>query len=213
MQLAIRHLLPAYFTENTTQTSEIWGKELVFEKGELVKIVAPSGSGKSSLINFLYGMRNDYNGVISYSGKNISQLSIEELASHRRNHISIVFQDMKLFPDQTVQENLEIKRQLNHYHPAEKIKEMSERLGIGDRLAFKCSTCSYGEQQRIAIIRSMLQPFDILLLDEPFSHLDKNNAEKAMGLMLEETRARNATIIFVDLERFAPFPFTRLYHL
>jgi ABC-type lipoprotein export system ATPase subunit len=213
MQLAIRHLLPTYFNESITQTSEIWGKELVFEKGELIKIVAPSGSGKSSLINFLYGTRNDYNGTISYSNKNSNQFSVEELARYRRDHISIVFQDMKLFPDQTVQENLEIKRQLNPYHPAEKIKEMAERLGIRERLSYKCSTCSYGEQQRIAIIRSLLQPYDILLLDEPFSHLDKNNSEKAMQLMLEESRARNATIIFADLERLDLFPFTRIYHL
>jgi ABC-type lipoprotein export system ATPase subunit len=213
MQLAIQHLLPAYFTENATQNSEIWGKELVFEKAELIKIVAPSGSGKTSLINFLYGMRNDYKGIISYSGKNINQFSIEELASHRKDHISIVFQDMKLFAGQTVQENLEIKRQLNPWHPAEKIKEMAERLGIGDRLLFKCGTCSYGEQQRISIIRSLLQPFDILLLDEPFSHLDISNVEKAMELILEETRLRDAAIIFVDLERNDLFPSTRSYHL
>ncbi len=213
MQLAIRNLLPTYFTETATQTSEIWGKELVFDKGELIKIVAPSGSGKSSLIGFLYGMRNDYNGTISYSGKELNKFSIEQLASHRKDHISIVFQDMKLFADQTVQQNIEIKRQLNPYHPAEKIKEMAERLGIADRLQYKAGTCSYGEQQRIAIIRSLMQPFDILLLDEPFSHLDNKNSEKAMQLMLEESRARNATILFADLERSDIFPFTRLYHL
>jgi putative ABC transport system ATP-binding protein len=213
MQLSLRHLLPAYFNDTVTQTSDIWGKELFFEKGEFIKIVAPSGSGKSSLINFLYGVRKDYNGTISYSGKNINQFSREELANHRRDHISIVFQDMKLFADQTVEQNLEIKRQLKPYHPPEKIQEMTERLGIGDKLQFKCSTCSYGEQQRIAIIRSLLQPFDILLLDEPFSHLDQTNSEKAMQLMLEETSGRNASILFVDLERSEIFPFTRLYHL
>ena len=213
MQLAIRQLLPTYFKESTISTSEIWGKELLFDKGEFIKIVAPSGSGKSSLINFLYGMRKDYNGTIAYAGKNIDQFSIEDLAKYRRDHISIVFQDMKLFANETVQQNLEIKRQLNPYHPAEKIKEMAERLGIAERLSYQCGTCSYGEQQRIAIIRSLLQPFDILLLDEPFSHLDNDNSEKAMQLMLEESRARNATIIFADLERSEIFPFTRLYHL
>lgn len=213
MQLAIRHLLPAYFNESSTQTSEIWGKELVFEKGELIKIVAPSGSGKSSIISFLYGMRSDYNGTISYAGKNVRELSVEDVAQYRKDHISIVFQDLRLFADRTVQENLEIKRQLNPYHPAEKIREMAERLGIASRLSFKCSTCSYGEQQRIAIIRALMQPFDILLLDEPFSHLDNKNAEKALTLMVEEARARKATILFADLERNDLFPFTQLYHL
>ena len=213
MQLALRNLLPTYFDESSAQTSEIWRKEILFEKSELVKIVAPSGTGKSSLINFLYGTRNDYKGDINYAGKDIRQFSAEELAAFRKDHISIVFQDLRLFADQTAQQNLEIKRQLNPFHPAEKIKEMADRLGIASRLLYKCSTCSYGEQQRIAIIRSLMQPFDILLLDEPFSHLDTNNAEKAMELMLEESRIRNAAIIFVDLERFDPFPYTKLYHL
>ncbi len=66
-------------------------------------------------------------------------------------------QDLRLFPEQTVQENIELKRQLNRFHPAEKIKEMAERLGIGNKLASKSRICSYGEQ-RVAIIRSLMQP-------------------------------------------------------
>lgn len=213
MQLRIQQLLPAYFEQGRTKTSEVWGKDLLFEKGELIKIVAPSGSGKSSLMNFLYGMRQDYVGSIWYDNKSIRDFSLEELALHRKDHISIVFQDLRLFPDQTVESNLEIKRQLNPFHPAQRINEMANRLGIEDKLQSTCSTCSYGEQQRIAIIRSLLQPFDFLLLDEPFSHLDDGNAQKAMDLMLEEAGARNAAIVFADLERIDFYPFTRLFHL
>ncbi|WP_276500942.1 ATP-binding cassette domain-containing protein [Terrimonas pollutisoli] len=213
MELRISNLLPTYFDQSRTQSSDVWGKELLFEKGEWIKIVAPSGSGKSSLMNFLYGIRNDYNGTISYDNKSIRDFSAEDSAHHRKDHLSIVFQDLRLFPAQTVLENLEIKRQLNPFHPPEKIKEMANRLGIGDKLSSTCNTCSYGEQQRIAIIRSLLQPFEFLLLDEPFSHLDDNNAQKAMVLMLEEARARNAAIIFADLERIDFYPYTRLLHL
>jgi putative ABC transport system ATP-binding protein len=213
MHLKIRNLLPTYFSETRKASSEIWGKDLQFEKGELVKIVAPSGSGKTSLMHFLYGIRNEYEGSVSYNGETTSGFSLEDFARYRKDHISIVFQDLRLFPEQTVQENLEIKRQLNPYHPAEKITEMAHRLGIGEKLNSKCRTCSYGEQQRVAIIRALLQPFDFLLLDEPFSHLDDNNSKKANELMVEEAGKRGAAIIFADLERIDYFPFTRIFHL
>jgi ABC-type lipoprotein export system ATPase subunit len=213
MQLQLNNLLPVYFEENRKQESDIWGKELTFSKNEMVKIVAPSGSGKTSLIHFLYGMRNEYNGSITYAGNDIRRFTAEDFSSLRKNQVSVVFQDLRLFPEQTIFENLEIKRQLHPYHPAEKIREMATRLGIGSRLNTKARICSYGEQQRAVIIRALLQPFDLLLLDEPFSHLDAENAMKAMELMLEESRARNAAIIFADLERIDYFPFTRLYHL
>lgn len=213
MHLHLQNLLPTYFEESRKNTSEVWGKNLRFEKGELIKVVAPSGSGKSSLMHFLYGMRHEYNGSVSYNDHAIRNFGAEDFARYRKDHISIIFQDLRLFPEQDVFSNINIKRQLNPFHPVEKIKEMAERLGIGSKLQSKCRTCSYGEQQRVAIIRSLMQPFDVLLLDEPFSHLDNNNAEKAMQLMLEEAKLRQATIVFADLERIEFFPYTRLFHL
>lgn len=185
----------------------------MLQKGEYIKIVAPSGSGKTSLTQFLYGLRREYNGAIFYDDHNLAGLSAEQIARYRKDHISIVFQDLRLFNDQTVQENIEMKRQLHPFHPPEKIKHMAEALGIGSKLHQACGKCSYGEQQRVAIIRALMQPFDFLLLDEPFSHLDDNNSKKAMQLILEESRTRNAAIIFADLERVDHFPFTRLFHL
>ena len=213
MALQISSILPVYFDADRINGSEIWGKQLLFEKGQFIKIIAPSGSGKTSLIHFLYGMRQDYNGTIQYDTKAIRQLPPEEMAELRKNTISVVFQDLRLFPDQTVFQNIDIKRQLNAFHQKEKIKEMAEQLGIASRLGFRCGICSYGEQQRVAIIRALMQPFDYLLLDEPFSHLDDLNSEKAMKLMIEEADRRKAAIIFADLERVDFFPYQKLFHL
>jgi putative ABC transport system ATP-binding protein len=99
-----------------------------------------------------------------------------------------------------VKENIEIKRILDPYHGSEKINEMAKRLGIENKLDQVAKTCSYGEQQRIAIIRALMQPFDFLLLDEPYSHLDEANRKKAMELIYEECGKRNAAMVFADLK-------------
>jgi putative ABC transport system ATP-binding protein len=213
MYLQLQDLLPLYFEESKKQTSEIWGKDLRFEKGEMIKIVAPSGSGKTSLTHFVYGTRSDYSGIITFNGNNTRQFSFENFASWRKDHFSIVFQDLRLFPEQTVFQNIDIKRQLNPFHPPEKIKKMAERLGIGKKLDSKAKTCSYGEQQRVAIIRALMQPFDFLMLDEPFSHLDNVNRQTAMELMTEEANVRGASIILADLQRVDFFPYTKIFHL
>ena len=213
MTIQLQQVLPEYFEKSRSERSEVWGKDLQFNKGEYIKIVAPSGSGKSSLMHFLYGLRKEYNGHIIIGGKNTKQCGAEEFATLRKDVLSIVFQDLRLFPEQTVRQNIELKRQLNPFHPPEKIDEMAERLGIKNKLESRSRICSYGEQQRVAIIRALMQPFDFLLLDEPFSHLDEKNSQKAMDLMLEEAKARHAAIIFADLERIDWFPYNRLFHL
>src|SRR4030095_8427299 len=134
MQLRIQNLLPSFFKQDSALESEVWRKDLLFEKGELIKIVAPSGKGKSTLMNFLYGMRNDYIGKIAYDDHSLSKFGPEQMARYRKDHISIVFQDLRLFPERSVLDNIEIKRQLNPFHKAEKIREMSSRLGIEDKL-------------------------------------------------------------------------------
>ncbi|WP_018627166.1 ATP-binding cassette domain-containing protein [Niabella aurantiaca] len=213
MTLEIQNLLPVYFEEERKSTSEIWGKERSFSNGDLVNIVAPSGTGKTSLIHFLYKMRESYSGTVLYDDKPLQQFSREETAALRKDHVSIILQDMRLFEEQTILENLEIKRQLSPYHPQERIIEMARRLGVDHRLNALAKNCSYGEQQRSVIIRALLQPFDVLLMDEPFSHLDNANSKKATELILEETAHRKALVIFAELEKAGSFPATHLYHL
>ena len=213
MKLNIQNILPTYFEESRKATSQIWGKPLEIHPGEKVHIVAPSGTGKTSLIHFLYRLRTTYTGKIFYDDVLLNTASHEQLADLRKNNISIILQDMRLFGESTILQNLEIKRQLQPYHPPEKIIEMAKRLGVDHRLEQQAKNCSYGEQQRTAIIRALLQPFDILLMDEPFSHLDNINTQKAMELIVEEAAARNATILYAELEKSPTFPATQLLHL
>ena len=213
MEILLQEIVPTYFERQQISGSEIWGKNIAFTKGDHVHIVAPSGSGKTSLIHFLYGLRKDYEGTISYQKENIKNFSLEKFSTSRQKNLSIVFQDLRLFTEQTVRENIEIKRQLNPYHPPQKIDEMAERLGIANKLNRLAKTCSYGEQQRIAIIRSLMQPFDFLLLDEPFSNLDEKNRRKAFELIAEECKQRNASMIFADLKELDFFKGQRILKL
>lgn len=200
MRLRLQNVVPDFIDKEKTAYSQVWLNEIEINKGEHLHIVASSGKGKTSLMHFIYGLRKDYSGQIFYDQTEIKKLSTESFSLFRQNKVSIIFQDLRLFENETARKNIEIKRLLQPYHPASKIIEMFSRLGIENKSDQITRTCSYGEQQRIAIIRSLMQPFDLLLLDEPFSHLDKSNREKAMELIYEECKQRNATMIFADLK-------------
>lgn len=199
MNLSLHNISPKYISVG--ERSEIWGREFEINSSDHLQVVAPSGSGKTSLIHFIYGIRNDYEGRILIEGRDIKSISHEKKGILRREKISIVFQDLKLFEDRTAFENIEVKRKLNPYHNEDEITAMAKRLGVTSKLSQIIRTCSYGEQQRIAIIRALMQPFELLLLDEPFSHLDEENRQKAFELISEECSKRNATMLLADLKR------------
>jgi putative ABC transport system ATP-binding protein len=204
MQIQLQKIAPLYLEAAKTARSDIWNQEVVFNKGEKIEIVAPSGSGKSSLIHFLYLLRNEYSGNILFDGKDIATFSPEAKAIFRQQQVSIVFQDLRLFTQHSAGANIDIKKTLNPYAAAASAEEMATQLGISEKMQQNAGICSYGEQQRIAIIRSLQQPFNFIVLDEPFSHLDENNSIKAMQLIETEAAKRNAGIILADLNE-VPF--------
>ena len=213
MAISLENIKPDFLETEKIESSETWNKQIVINKGEKIQIVAPSGRGKTSLIHFLYGLRKDYSGNIFYGEKNTKGFTAEDFANTRNKICSIIFQDLRLFPDHTVFENINIKRMLNPFHPEEKIKDMAARLGIENKLNKPAKTCSYGEQQRVAIIRALQQPFDFLLMDEPFSNLDEVNRKKAMELIEEEAAKRNAAVILADLKKLDFFTADRIIYL
>ncbi len=196
-----------------SSSSEIWANDCIFESGKIYHIVAPSGKGKSSLIQLLYGINRAYAGDYFIQESSVKNISLEDWSARRTNQLSIVFQDLKLMPNITAFENIEIKRILSPHHPKEKIIEMANRLCIDHIIHKKTNTLSYGERQRVAIIRALMQPFSCLLLDEAFSHLDDKNINLASELILEEVKSRKATLISADLEPHSPFPYNQLFSL
>lgn len=213
MDIHLGKVKPEYFAKSDNDVSNVWQQDISIIKGEHLHIVAPSGSGKTSLIHFIYGLRKDYSGAIFYDDADIKNFSTEDFSSFRQNKISVIFQDLRLFENQTARENIEIKRILHPYHKPGTIDAMARKLGIESKLNQQVKICSYGEQQRIAIIRSLMQPFDFLLLDEPYSHLDEDNRNKAMELIYEECDQRNAAMVFADLQPLIFFKGEKIVYL
>ena len=195
------------------RTSGLWLRDLELQRGAYVFVKAPSGTGKTTLIHMLYGIRGDYEGTMQWDGQVMRSMEAGALAALRAGKLSVIFQDMRLFPELTAWENLEIKRQLTDTVDEATVKGWMQRLGIGNKSASRAATLSYGEQQRVAIIRALLQPFEWLLMDEPFSHLDNENKTKAAQLVLEVVKQRNAGLLLADLDDNSYFPYTQTIDL
>jgi len=213
MEISLNNIIPDFLEKEKTDNSAVWKKIVAFKEGNKTEIIAPSGSGKTSLIHFLYGLRKDYSGILLFDNENVKNITPTDLADIRAMQLSIVFQDLRLFKDFSVLQNLEIKRTLAPYHKTSLINEMSDKLGITNKLLQKAGTCSYGEQQRIAIIRALQQPFNFIILDEPFSHLDEENSKKALALIEQEADKRGAGIILADLQHNPFFNADSTLHL
>jgi ABC-type lipoprotein export system ATPase subunit len=179
--------------------SQVWNTDVKFEQGLKYLIAAPSGRGKSSLLAIIYGLRMDYDGNVHWYGDNIKTFTRNQWADIRQKHISMLFQDMHLFPELTAWENLSIKSTLANKPTDTLPQDMAEQLGIAHLLKKKTRFLSYGERQRLALIRCLLQPFEFLLLDEPFSNLDDDNSIIAAKLIKIEADKRGASIIVADL--------------
>ncbi len=208
MQLSLQQLISIPLRDRLQQRSSgIWQQELNWQPGEQIFIQAPSGTGKTTLVHYLYGIRNDFEGSIKWDGKVIKDA--EAQAVQRTRDVSVIFQDMRLFPELTAWENLEVKRTLTNTISEQEVSEWMQQLGVSDRKNSLGKTLSYGEQQRIAIIRALVQPFNWLLMDEPFSHLDHANTVKAATLIADVVKRNSAGLLLADLDDNDYFPYTQ----
>jgi ABC-type lipoprotein export system ATPase subunit len=210
MQLSLQGVVPLPLRDKVNAyRSGIWKNSVVINKGEYVFVQAPSGTGKTTLIHTLYGLRKDHEGSVKWGGKALADTNDEALADLRKSNISVIFQDMRLFPELTAWENIEIKRKLADTVTEQQAGAWLDRLGLADKKNSLSATLSYGEQQRVAIVRALLQPFEWLLMDEPFSHLDNANTTKAISLIEEVVKQHGAGMILADLDENNFFPYTQ----
>lgn len=110
----LRQTLPQVFADRDAITSDVWHQDLVLRKGERYLIEAASGTGKSSLCSYIYGYRRDYQGIINFDERNIRSLSIHEWVELRKHSLSMLFQELRIFPELTALENVQLKNRLTN---------------------------------------------------------------------------------------------------
>ena len=212
-RISFESVLPQVFTHHKDFKSEIWNSKVTFERGYLYLVEAESGKGKSTFCSYISGYRHDYTGHILFDETDISTYKMCDWANFRRRHISHLFQELRLFPELTAFENVERKNQLTRWKSSTQIKEWFEQLDIADTLGVEVGKMSYGQQQRVARMRALVQPFDFLLLDEPISHLDDNNAQTMTEIMLAEAREQEAAVIVTSIGKHTELPYERILRL
>jgi len=200
MTIRFEKMIPLPMLEQDTSGSEVWEADtLLLEQGSSYVVEAPSGRGKTSLLSVIYGIRTDYQGHGYIDDRDLVSFSRLEWSRMRKRNLSFIFQGLELFNELTALENIRLKNKITTYYSEGRIMEMARQLGIDPFLHRKAGILSFGQQQRVAIIRALCQPFDFLLADECFSHMDRENRLKAYHLIREECGKRNAGLILTSL--------------
>lgn len=211
--IALQQTLPAVFADKDRIVSDVWHQQLELVKGEKVLIEAASGTGKSSLCSFVYGYRNDYQGIICFDGKNIRSMNVSDWVEIRKTSLSMLFQELRLFPELSSWENVQIKNSLTGFKSKKEIKQWFEALGIAEKWNTPLGMLSFGQQQRVAMIRALCQPFDFIFLDEPVSHLDEENGRIMASLLTEEVERQGAGVVVTSIGKHLELDYHKTWKL
>ena len=175
-------------------------KNISFEADnkETISVVGESGSGKTSLIMLIGGLEKVSSGNIYFRDSELSKMNEDEISKIRRKNIGIVFQSFYLIPNYTALENVSLSLEINKFdNPTVKAKEILDRFGLSNRFNNFPSQLSGGEQQRVAIARSVAMKPELILADEPTGNLDSENTDKISSLLFNYIEDENASLIMV----------------
>jgi putative ABC transport system ATP-binding protein len=188
----------------TTETSLHVLKDvnLTIDPGEVIACIGPSGSGKTSLLMVLGGLERPTSGSVTIDGTDLSGLNEDQLADFRRKNLGILFQNFHLMPALTALENvmlaLEIaERDLSLDQIAKMAATALEEVGLKDRVEHLPVSLSGGEQQRVALARSMVTKPKLLLADEPTGDLDHESGARIVDLMFGLARSQGTTLMLI----------------
>jgi putative ABC transport system ATP-binding protein len=173
--------------------------DLTVQAGEFVAIMGPSGCGKSTLLHLLGGLMQPSRGQIWIDGIDIAQLTDAERTEVRRRKIGYIFQRFNLLPTLSARGNIELAKKIHgngHAYPY-KSEEIIEMLGLSDKINFRPSELSGGEQQRVAIARALINHPAIILADEPTGSLDSHNAQQVLRILQKLNEQLSQTIVMI----------------
>jgi len=214
MKIEIKNLIPHPLVEIPHEASEVWEVDSIgLTSGEFYSVEAGSGKGKTSFLATIYGVRSDYNGQILIDGQDVRNFSEMQWSTIRKNNISCIFQGLELFDGLSAFDNIRLKNRLTGYKTEAEIEIMAQRLGISPFLAKKVGILSFGQRQRVAVIRALCQEMDFLLGDEIFSHLDLENRQLSYDLIKEELTSQNAGLVLTSLDGLPTLKFDRILKL
>lgn len=197
--IQINNLSKSYWRDNI-EIPVLIDIDLTVREGEFFGLMGPSGSGKTTLLNLIAGIDKPSGGTIVVNGTDITNMGESELARWRANHVGFVFQFYNLIPVLTAFENVELPLLLTKLSRSERKDHVETALsivGLGDRMDHYPRQLSGGQEQRVAIARSIVTDPLILVADEPTGDLDKNSAEEILLLMERLNEEFNKTVLMV----------------
>ncbi len=171
---------------------------LEIAQGDFLSIMGPSGSGKSTLLHLLSGLDGPTSGSLFYDGKDIYRMNDRERSAFRRRNIGFIFQQFHLLPVLTARENILMPLLLERKQPEEAyVCELTELLGIADRITHLPHELSGGQQQRVAIARALVAKPDIIFADEPTGNLDSKSGGEVMELLTDIWKKTGRTLVVI----------------